>query len=376
MRVVATQAGLTRLRQDGWQVDLNTFGTDARDGYRLTEEGFELMEELAASDNNAGLQQWGESHQGRPILALWIGQPPEFGAPSVRIAGAHHGDESSSYEVALSVAETLLSSPPGNTAIADLLASTTVWVIPYVNPYGVADFTRQNAVGVDLNRNYGFEWSAQAFQAGDAPFSEPEVQAIRDSALLTVPYTSLSLHSGATNIGYPYNYTFDDTAEEQLMQELCDVYADEVDNPSFYVTNGADWYPTTGDTNDWSYGTYGGMDYTVELTAAKTPPLRVLTEQVQDHTGAVLQWLAQAPDVVGTVRDADTGEPIAARLVVTNGRSDTSVPFYANALSGQFARYLAVDDAVLRISAPGYASVSQDIIGQQQGIIEDRKSVV
>ena len=57
MRVVATQAGLTRLRQDGWQVDLNTFGTDARDGYRLTEEGFELMEELAASDNNAGLQQ-------------------------------------------------------------------------------------------------------------------------------------------------------------------------------------------------------------------------------------------------------------------------------------------------------------------------------
>ncbi|MGK0347569.1 MAG: hypothetical protein ACI855_003655 [Myxococcota bacterium] len=370
LRVVATDAGMARLRRDGWQVDLAASGSGVRDGYRLTPEGFALLDDLAATYENAGLQQWGESHNGRPILALWIGQPPEVGAPSVRIAGAHHGDESSSFEVALAVAESLLSRPSSNTAITDLLASTTVWVIPYVNPDGVASFTRQNAMGVDLNRNYGLEWSVQAFQSGDAPFSEPEVQAIRDSALLTVPYTSLSLHSGATNIGYPYNYTFDDTAEERVMRALCDVYADEVDDPNFYVTNGADWYPTTGDTNDWSYGSYGGMDYTLELTAAKTPPTDVLAQQVRDHTGAVLQWLSQTPDVLGEVRDANTGEPIAAQLVATNGRSDTSVVFYANPLSGRFARYLAAGDAALRISAPGYTSVTQDIIGQQQGVIE------
>ena len=368
-RITASPQTLQSLRDAGWVIIPTRFGGPNLDGYRLPDTGLPLLADLADSSRRAGLQQWGSSHQDRPIHALWLGQPPESGSPSFRILAAHHGDEASSYEVALDIAETLLAEDGVNTAITETLDDFTVWVVPYVNPDGAAAGTRQNALGVDLNRNYGVQWSANAFQAGATAFSEPETRAIRDSALLTLPHTSLSLHAGATNIGYVWNYTTDDTPEHTLLHDLGTNYADNVDNPSFYVTNGADWYPTRGDTNDWSYGRYGGLDYTVELTQTKAPPATTIDDYLQEHRAAILQAVTHRPALIGQVLSRGEGLPIAARLELLNGGQAISQPFFANPLSGDFARPMLPEDALIRVSAPGYTTRTQDVRAGQRAII-------
>ena len=68
--------------------------------------------------------------------------------------------------------------------------------------------------GVDLNRNYGYEWNATCDSGspytwaedyrGPVPFSEPETQATRDLALGHDFKYAISFHSGSESIGYPW----------------------------------------------------------------------------------------------------------------------------------------------------------------------------
>lgn len=55
-----------------------------------------------------------------------------------------------------------------------------LWLVPEMNPDGTAVDTRQNAHGVDLNRNFPFRWqpvSNPTFYAGAYAGSEPETRA-------------------------------------------------------------------------------------------------------------------------------------------------------------------------------------------------------
>jgi len=371
-RIIAAPRALDALRSEGFTVRVAR--ADARRGapragYHSPSEGDALLADLAASDPRSGLAVVGTSVQGRPLTGLWLGQPPEDGAPTWRVLGAHHGDEWSSFEVALDLAQTLAHGDGTDPAITGLLDDATVWVVPYVNPDGVSVGSRYNADDVDLNRNYDYEWSASTFRSGDAPFTEPETRAVRALADYGAPLASLSLHSGDTNIGYVWNYTTDPSPESEQVAAMAAAYKDRCTAPGFWVTDGAAWYVTHGDTNDWSYGRYGGMDFTVEVTGDKTPPGSEIPTFVGWHHDAVLGFLEQPITLQGVVVDARTAQPLSATITLARGDRATVIT-RTHPVAGTFYRVAASGPVTLTFSAPGYAPASRTVTMGTDGALQ------
>ena len=85
----------------------------------------------------------GHSREGRPILAVHTGD--ETGR-TVLVFGAIHGNETAG----IAIADAIIDEP--------VAPGTDIWVVPDLNPDGAAHDTRQNADGVDLNRNFPYRW--------------------------------------------------------------------------------------------------------------------------------------------------------------------------------------------------------------------------
>lgn len=116
----------------------------------------------------------GQSVDGRRIYAVKVG---DLDNPnSVLAVGDIHGNESAG----IPVARALASSRPRPESL--------LIVIKDLNPDGVAAGSRQNAHGVDLNRNFPYRWlplgaAGDPHYSGPRPLSEPEAR-IADSLIL------------------------------------------------------------------------------------------------------------------------------------------------------------------------------------------------
>jgi protein MpaA len=112
----------------------------------------------------------GRSVQGRPIVAVRSSDPftTDSAAPLKLLAvGCIHGNETGG----VAIARRLLAATPPR--------GVEQWVLPTLNPDGVAAGTRGNAHGVDLNRNFSFDWAhlGGGEYSGAGPLSEPESRA-------------------------------------------------------------------------------------------------------------------------------------------------------------------------------------------------------
>ncbi len=124
----------------------------------------------------------GHSVQGRPIVGIRDGAAD----PTVKVLviGAIHGNERAGTRIArLLIA---LGPPRG----AELL------VVPTLNPDGVSAGTRGNAHGVDLNRNFPFDWRplTGGEYSGPGPLSEPESRAAHHLILREKPDATIWFH--------------------------------------------------------------------------------------------------------------------------------------------------------------------------------------
>ncbi|HET7566820.1 MAG TPA: DUF2817 domain-containing protein [Gaiellaceae bacterium] len=102
----------------------------------------------------------GRSWQGRPIRAVEVGDP---NGVRVVVVGSIHGDETAGIAVARALERRR---PRG----------LDLWIVPALNPDGVALGTRQNAHGVDLNRNFPIRWRPMGgvYESGPHALSERE----------------------------------------------------------------------------------------------------------------------------------------------------------------------------------------------------------
>jgi murein peptide amidase A len=126
----------------------------------------------------------GRSVRGRRIVAYERGNPS---APSAVVVGVIHGSE----PAGLSVVRRLRRMP--------LPEGVHLWLVPTVNPDGLAAGTRQNAHGVDLNRNWSVGWVPNGrpwdgYYSGPRPLSEAENRAMRAFMLRVRPALTIWYH--------------------------------------------------------------------------------------------------------------------------------------------------------------------------------------
>jgi protein MpaA len=127
----------------------------------------------------------GRSVHGRPIVALALGDPDA--RHRLLAVGAIHGNE----RAGIAIARDLEAGSPPRQAL--------IWVISDLNPDGVAENRRENARGVDLNRNFPWHWRRLGHRGepqypGPRVLSEPESRIARDLILRIRPRITIWFH--------------------------------------------------------------------------------------------------------------------------------------------------------------------------------------
>jgi murein peptide amidase A len=108
----------------------------------------------------------GHSVRGRPIVARVLG--PDAAPRKLLLVGCIHGNECAGRAILSALARRRVP------------AGVQLWLVAEMNPDGAAVDTRQNAHGVDLNRNFPYRWERildPTYDSGPRPASEPETRA-------------------------------------------------------------------------------------------------------------------------------------------------------------------------------------------------------
>jgi protein MpaA len=126
----------------------------------------------------------GRSEDGRPIALVRAGDPA---GARVLVFGLIHGNEDAGIPVTRAL-ERLGAGSPAN-----------LWIVPDLNPDGHARDTRQDARGVDLNRNWSSGWRRggrpfDTYYGGPRPFSERETRLARALILRVRPRVTIWFH--------------------------------------------------------------------------------------------------------------------------------------------------------------------------------------
>lgn len=313
----------------------------------------------------------GYSVLGRAICALKISDNPGINEdePPLLFVGNHHGNEVHSVEVALSQINYLIDNYESDPEVTNWINSMEIWYIPMVNPDGREAMLRGNDHGVDLNRNYSFEWTA-AGDHGPEPFSEPETRAIRDFTAQFPPIMSLTYHTSAQYVLYPWTHTDAAAPDSAAMVYLGNLISQSITCPSggvnghYELVQGGRWYFTAGEYCDYMYVTHNTLAYTVELGLSQAPDYSVVPEMVESNLKGMKTMLRQVgrAGVTGLITDTYSGLPVSATVDIPSIYNQGKVPpRLADSLFGRYYRYLIPGSYSFQISAPGYRTIVREI---------------
>ena len=200
----------------------------------------------------------GKSVQGRGIYANYYGT----GSKKIIFYAAIHGSEANTSSTLRKWMKEL------ELNYYKIPEDKTVIVITALNPDGVANKSRFNAHGVDINRNFQTsDWVSGTYfkdtyyptGGGSAPFSEPETVAIRNFINSQRPYLTIAYHSAA---GYVIPSGLAKSQEYGHIYSYLSGYR--------YITPGSEGsfsYDITGSFDDWGEQN-GHNTLTIELSSA------------------------------------------------------------------------------------------------------------
>jgi hypothetical protein len=423
--VVASNDELSNLKQQGftWEITQTTDqlkgNLASRDlaGYRSYDEMLTELQQLAADHPDlcqltdigdtrgseyaaAGNAYYNDFQHEIWAVKLSDNVTMEEDEHEVYYFGAHHAREPISMETALGVLQYLVNNYGSDPVITDYVDNTQIWFVPMVNPNGhkiVWDQTdvwwrknirdnNNNGVfdtdhasgtgddGVDPNRNYGFEWGFTGASGnpngetyhGPEPFSEPELQCIRDLMIEHHFVAGISYHTYGEQVLYPYGYANNVLSPDHAAQaDLASMIADNIAGYSggTYTAQAAyELYACMGTTDDYAYGQHGIFAHTVEEATQFIPGASAIQGIVDDNIAGAMKMLErlQSRMLTGHITDADTGLPLVGTIYV-DGIDDSQVyrePYTSEATFGRYHRLLLSGNYTVTFSAFGYEPVT------------------
>ena len=318
--------------------------------HTYSEMTVELQDIADTYPSIASLFNLGSSVQGRTIWGLKITDNPDIeeNEAEVRICGCHHGNEIMSVELPLMLAWYMVDNYASDPYIQDLVDNRETWIIPMVNPDGREMTTRYNANGVDLNRDYGYMWGGEG--GSPAPFSQPETKVIREHALDNNFVLSLSFHCSGDIVNYIWNYKGEPVEDHDVVVALSNQYGS---HNGYWVVEGYDWYQTRGDTNDFSYGCRGDIDWTIEVQNSNI-------QQAWNYNREAMLEIIEAADIglTGIITDVDTGFPVAATIWI----EEVFWPCFTDPEIGDYHKPLMPGAYNIIIRANGYSEQIHQVV--------------
>lgn len=367
-----------QIDQTNMQRDIAWFAT-----YRtLTEINTRLDQLAAANPTLASTVVLGNSLEGRPIRGIRFSAPdlpgnPRSGRPIVLINGGQHAREWVNHMTSMFVADQMLERyAAGDARIRAAMERCEVIVVPVVNPDGY-EFTwtpnnrlwRKNrrpnpggSFGVDLNRNWGYEWGGQGSSGtqnnetyrGPTAFSEPESQALRDFVIANPRIAAhIDFHSFSQLILSPWGYTSQLPPDRPLFAQLDDMLADAIESVNgLRYTSGPAYttiYPAAGVAPDWMYGARGIISWTIELRDTGTNGFVLPADQIiptaSENFEAVIRLAEYAANPVRWSFPAP---------IPTIGRAGQALPLTVTIQSGSQA--VSPATAILKYRVQPYGS--------------------
>jgi hypothetical protein len=270
--------------------DMETFyadrNTDTMGGFLTYTECVTALNQIHNDHPNITTAPFsiGTTIEGRTQWAIKLSDNPNVdeNEPEILFDGLTHAREPIGMALCMAILDTLTNSYGINTHLTDLVNTREIFFVPIVNPDGYAYNEQTNpngggmwrknrrlnsggSYGIDLNRNFGFNWgynnvgssptpSSETYR-GTGPFSEPETQNLRQFCNQHVfaiaqnwhSYAELELYSWSVPAA-PWGYTPDNATFQTLSQTMAQWTGYQ------YGTAWEVLYEVNGDANDWMYG--------------------------------------------------------------------------------------------------------------------------
>ncbi len=270
------------------------FGSGSQGGFYAWSQMVSVLDQITAAHPTLTTDKFsiGQTVEGRDIWAVKISDNPDVdeNEPEVRFDAMHHAREPQSMQCTLWTMLCLLENYGTDPLATYLVNEREMWFIPIVNPDGYVynettnpsggGLWRKNrrnngggVFGVDLNRNYAFQWgfddlgsepftSSETYR-GSGPTSEPEITAMANLMASRNFAMALSSHTFGNYWLEPWGYTLDlppSTGDFAELSAFATEYNNYLSGPAADVL-----YAANGVTFDHDHGIHGTYSWTPEI---------------------------------------------------------------------------------------------------------------
>lgn len=354
----------------------------------------EVVDELVSIENDypyiTKLDSIGVSTTNDLIIwALKISDNPmdEEDEPAILYNGIHHANELMGAEICMYMIDSLVRGYGSDPQITAWVDSTEIWIVPIVNPDGhnvvmhlppIDTSWRKNTRdnngndtfdiyddGVDLNRNYDFNWHMamgrdwwDRYYRGPYAFSELETQAIRDFSsdqhfIFAVNYHGPDLGVGEI-IYYPWEWDGQQSPDSFAIKNVADSMAS-------LITYAIGWgNAKSPKARNWQYGVKGTFAYTVEVDTCFIPQGSLVTDICQRNVVGAFYLLDRihGASITGCITDSRTRMPLQAEVRILEAYDSVLPPRESDSNYGRYRRILNPGTYTVEVYKVGYHTVT------------------